>query len=367
MTNVTLYDNVAGAGGSGAGSEPAGAPGMGGGVFGDGHGGIDGRCHRRRTTRRLRAPPIYANDATEAASIIANNGGTDPCDGAGGGPVDQGRDDNIAYPSGSLCPGIVANPDLGPLQSNGGPVETMALLAGSPAIQIVPTGPLCPQTDARGVTRPQLFACDAGAYEWAPPVLSDTSAAATSATTAQVDATVEPNLQQTTVVVDYGTTITYSSRTMPASAGSENSPVPISVPLTGLTPNTTYQAEVVATNADGTTSSQNLSFTTPSSPSAAPTLTGLDESARSWYLGTAAARISASRRPVGTTFSLTLNETATVTFTFSQHGCRVGRCPAAASSRASQTGTNRAASAWATVRRSVSPATPASTMCTSTV
>ena len=94
--------------------------------------------------------------------------------------------------------------------------------------------------------------------------------------------------------------------------------MPISVPLTGLTPNTTYQAEVVATNADGTTSSQNLSFTTPSSPSAAPTLTGLDESARSWYLGTAAARISASRHPVGTMFSFTLNETAIVTFTFSQ-------------------------------------------------
>ncbi len=56
------------------------------------------------------------------------------------------------------------NPLLGPLQNNGGPVPTMALLPNSPAID---TGSLVQgtTTDARGVNRPQGTAPDIGAYE----------------------------------------------------------------------------------------------------------------------------------------------------------------------------------------------------------
>ena len=58
------------------------------------------------------------------------------------------------------------NPLLGPLQNNGGPTMTMALLAGSPALdRVPPTGFNCPSTDQRGVPRPQGSACDIGAYE----------------------------------------------------------------------------------------------------------------------------------------------------------------------------------------------------------
>jgi hypothetical protein len=67
---------------------------------------------------------------------------------------------------------VGADPMLGPLTpadggdpANGIPAATMALLAGSPAINSVPAGGLCPATDQRGVTRPQGPACDAGAYE----------------------------------------------------------------------------------------------------------------------------------------------------------------------------------------------------------
>jgi len=56
------------------------------------------------------------------------------------------------------------NPLLGPLQDNGGPTPTNALLPGSPAINAsANTG--CPATDRRGVTRPQAVICDIGAYE----------------------------------------------------------------------------------------------------------------------------------------------------------------------------------------------------------
>jgi hypothetical protein len=61
----------------------------------------------------------------------------------------------------------VASADLGALQDNGGPTETEAIGAGSPAFELVPAAD-CPATDQRGVTRPQPSGaafCNAGAYE----------------------------------------------------------------------------------------------------------------------------------------------------------------------------------------------------------
>jgi hypothetical protein len=55
---------------------------------------------------------------------------------------------------------------LGPLDANGGPTATHALLAGSPAIDAA--GLVCPAVDQRGVTRPRGPACDAGAFERTP-------------------------------------------------------------------------------------------------------------------------------------------------------------------------------------------------------
>jgi hypothetical protein len=66
------------------------------------------------------------------------------------------------------------NPLLGPLAFNGGPTETQALLAGSPAIDAGATDG-CPQFDQRGVARPQGRACDIGAYERVPPTTRSTT------------------------------------------------------------------------------------------------------------------------------------------------------------------------------------------------
>ena len=63
------------------------------------------------------------------------------------------------------------DPLLGPLQDNGGPTWTHALLDGSPAIDTgTPTD--CPAIDQRGYLRPvdgdgdDIAVCDIGAYEY---------------------------------------------------------------------------------------------------------------------------------------------------------------------------------------------------------
>jgi hypothetical protein len=64
------------------------------------------------------------------------------------------------------------NPMLGPLASNGGPTQTLALLPGSPAIgagvNISPLGGI-PTTDQRGMPRPGPAGFDIGAFQTQPP------------------------------------------------------------------------------------------------------------------------------------------------------------------------------------------------------
>jgi len=78
-----------------------------------------------------------------------------------------------------------ADPQVGPLQDNGGPTWTHALLPGSPAIDQGSSGGLA--TDQRGVNRPYdvpgisnaADGSDIGAYEWTrPPTASNLVAAA---------------------------------------------------------------------------------------------------------------------------------------------------------------------------------------------
>jgi len=54
---------------------------------------------------------------------------------------------------------------LAPLQDNGAPTQTHALLPGSVAIDLIPEAMCVMETDQRGVARPQGAACDVGAFE----------------------------------------------------------------------------------------------------------------------------------------------------------------------------------------------------------
>ena len=80
---------------------------------------------------------------------------------------------------------------------------------------------------------------------------------------------------------------------------------------------------VTASSKDGLTHSTTVSYTI----APGPLITNVHESHTRWRLGTKLARISRSGAPVGTTFSLTINQSAAVRFAFTQtaSGRRSGR------------------------------------------
>lgn len=126
--------------------------------------------------------PGGGGQLTLKASIIASNdSGTDSVncvigDGATGTSVGFNLSDDASCTSfltqtgdlSSTAPGLSTSG----LANNGGPTETVALVAGSPAINVIPVSD-CTDTngnavtiDQRGVRRPQGGACDIGAFEY---------------------------------------------------------------------------------------------------------------------------------------------------------------------------------------------------------
>jgi CSLREA domain-containing protein len=121
----------------------------------------------------LQSTTIAANTAASVSGLSKTGPGTATI-----------QDTIIATPSGAACGGAgltgsnnlatdatcavasVADPILGALADNGGPTNTHALGATSPAIGAASQAPdRCTGTDQRGVARPQGGACDIGAYE----------------------------------------------------------------------------------------------------------------------------------------------------------------------------------------------------------
>lgn len=77
----------------------------------------------------------------------------------------------------NISTGTAADAGLSPsgLQNNGGPTQTIALLASSPAIN-AGNDTLAPAKDQRGIARPQGMRSDIGAYEFVPGTVADTIA-----------------------------------------------------------------------------------------------------------------------------------------------------------------------------------------------
>jgi len=167
LTNVTVRGNtVTGAGGVGGGIAVAG------GSLALTNGTISGNSASGGGSTGGGLFSAGGAAVTIRNTIVAGNSASAGADCGGVGITSAGH--NID--GGTTCafgqPGdqINTDPDLGPLQDNGGPTATQALLAGSPAIDAGDnTG--CPGTDQRGVPRPLdtqtagVAVCDIGAFE----------------------------------------------------------------------------------------------------------------------------------------------------------------------------------------------------------
>lgn len=103
----------------------------------------------------------------------------------------------------------------------------------------------------------------------AAPVAVTQQATNVSATTATLTGTVTPNDEDTTYVFEYGTTTTYGTKTAPVTLKGNGQPTrDVTADIIGLQPSTTYNFRIVATNASGTSTGENRTFTTLASGAA---------------------------------------------------------------------------------------------------
>ncbi|HTP09392.1 MAG TPA: choice-of-anchor Q domain-containing protein, partial [Anaerolineae bacterium] len=126
--------------------------------------GINGGSRGRGSAVFLSGSAIFVN------TIIAGNSSTENCYDVwptdGGYNLDSGNTCGFTTINHSL---VNTDPLLWVLGNYGGPVQTVPLRGGSPAIDAIPLGDngcgTTITTDARGVPRPQGAACDIGAFE----------------------------------------------------------------------------------------------------------------------------------------------------------------------------------------------------------
>ncbi len=285
LTNVTFTRNAAGSGGDGADAPSPGTPGASTAGGWSGRGGNGGAVEA--DSPDANHITVSSNSVGAAGSpgsgpipgtqlgigiggglmggfrwqlrnsiVASNNGGN--CTGIS--PPDGAH--NVVFPQ-SDCSGTNADPHLAGLADNGGPTRTQALGPGSAARELVPAaGADCAPVDQRGVNRPQVAACDAGAYEASPPSATTGPASSVTETGALLAGSINPNLRSTTYRFEFGPTSGYGKSTSPADAGAGESPVGVATDLSGLKPSTTYHYRLVASNSDGTSNGADSTFTT---------------------------------------------------------------------------------------------------------
>jgi PKD repeat protein len=104
------------------------------------------------------------------------------------------------------------------------------------------------------------------------PTVITNHATSITQTSATLNGHVNANGYTTTVTFDYGITVSYGS-TINAGTVNGTSMTPVSAPLTGLSPNTTYHFRANGTNSYGTTNGNDSVFTTLPSNSAPTVIT----------------------------------------------------------------------------------------------
>jgi hypothetical protein len=149
--------------------------------------------------------------------------------------------------------------NLGSLSDNGGTFGTIPLLAGSAAIG-AGVEANCPAADQRG--QPRGGACDSGAFEYnTTPFVTTLAAGGQTSTGAVLYGLVNANGTSASLRFEYGLDTSYGS-TVSLSPTSAKTDKTVSAVLSGLTPNTTYHARLVATVTGVSYPGADVSFTT---------------------------------------------------------------------------------------------------------
>ncbi|MFL5824430.1 MAG: choice-of-anchor Q domain-containing protein [Solirubrobacteraceae bacterium] len=220
---------------------------------------------------------------------------------------------------------IGTDPKLSALAANGGPTQTMALAAGSPAIGAGgackdPSGAGAPRltTDQRG--RPRRLPCDIGAFQAQRPVhtaaprISGVAALGRMLTCSKGKWSGDLPLTYTYTWSRHGSVI----------PGAKSSKYTVARADIGRK----LSCKVTARNRYGSAAAASPFVSVPPKPS----ITRVSQAHQRWRESSQLAKLSgasAKRHPVGTSFSFTLNTPATLvlTFTHTFHGRRVsGKC-----------------------------------------
>ena len=148
------------------------------------------------------------------------------------------------------------------------------------------------------------------------PTVTTGSASLVTTSLATLGGTLNPNGTPATYQFQYGTTTAYGTKTTLTSAGNGTSSVPVTAEVSGLSPSTTYDFRLLATNIVGTAHGSNGSFTTPA-VSLAPTVTTGTASSVAWSTATLGGTVNPNDYPTtyqfnyGTTMAYGFTTTAT--------------------------------------------------------
>ena len=282
--------------------------------------------HQVRTAQTTLRDTIVANGigaAHDLASDMSSYGITTPTGSSANANVAQfdlvrtmtTQESGTITSSASL---LTADPLLGPLQRNGGPTPTMAPASGSPVIDVGSAFGLT--ADQRGDRRPLDFSgvanaaggdgSDIGAFELQPACASQSAPTeACHLLTVTVAGTGKGAVTATGIACpgtcsgSYGAGTTLTLTATPA-AGSL---------FTG------WSGACTGTGACTVTMSADRTVTATFAKVPAPAITAVSQSHSRWRRGNRLAYITSKRKPpIGTVFSFSLSERATVTLTFTR-------------------------------------------------
>jgi hypothetical protein len=175
------------------------------------------------------------------------------------------------------------------------------------------------------------------------PLVQTNAPTSIGTTGATLSGTINPHGAMVAYYFEYGPTLEYGSSTAQAGAGSGEGDVEASQAIAELLPSTIYHYRLVAVDDSVKQYGGEMTFTTTALPSlvkmieppipnetppppppnqtptpAPPSVQNARQSATRWRESNRLARISRAKTPTGTTFSFSLNEQATVSFSFIQ-------------------------------------------------